>query len=487
MNKQYISDIVTNKDIAQWLPRDRILFSSQTGTGKSQWVKDNLKDYAIKTNKKILLLSNRTILKKQNINELGYDNKNIELKNYQSIESSIIYGNNLKLLFQNYYYIVFDECHYLLNDSSFNRNTDLLLNKLNYPDSDKIFIFMTATPEAIQNYHNNFEYKYTIPKDYSYIKNLYFYSKQDTVENIIRHIPKNEQILYFGNAIECYDLHNIFIDNSNFICSDNNTGFSKRSNVNIIKEIEREGIFSNQILFATKVLDNGINLISPSLKHIFIDMINPIDVIQCLGRKRIVNDDYINLYIKNHHNGNILTQLKYINNNLSIVRELTEIGKEEFSKKYNRQPIDNIIHNDYTINIAKLEYSKYFSMELNRMFHDDDKIGYQKKICSTLRVPVENIKIAENYYESITLIDILNKYANRKLFKDDIENFKIDFFDNLFNPQRRRNIRSRGYNCINSILQEDELPYNVISIKEKERDENRDKHYWWLSKIEQLI
>jgi len=479
--KQYISDVVSNKEIEKWKPRDRILITSQTGTGKSQWAKDNLKDYAVKINKKILLLSNRTILKKQNINELGLDNPTIELKNYQSLESSIIHGNNS--LFKNYYYIVFDECHYLINDSNFNRNTDLLLDKFKNPDNDKIFIFITATPESILNYHNSFEYKYNIARNYSYIDNVYFYSKSNTIENVINSISNNDQILYFGNAIECYDFHNIFKEKSKFICSDNNVGFSKRSNKVAITEIENMGIFSSQMLFTTKVLDNGVNLISPNLKHIFIDMIDPIDVIQCLGRKRIVANEKINLYIKDYHRGELLYQIKKIQDTLSYAQELKEMGITDFQKKYSRQPIDNIIHNDYTLNIAKLFYLKYCLAVFLKMFNDD-KIGYKRYMLNYLNIPVDNIKLAENYYESITLIDILNRYANKKMFKNEIESFKIDFFDSLFNPQRRRNVRTRGYNSINSILQEDELPYNIISIKENE-SENRNKHYWWLYKIEE--
>ena len=484
MTKQYISDVITQSEIAKWKPRDRILIHSQTGTGKSQWVKDVLKDYAIKTHNRILLISNRNILKKQNAIELGDDNNIIELRNYQSLESAIVYGKELDDLFRKFKYVVFDECHYLLNDSSFNRNTDLLLNKLKYPNEDKILIFPTATPQAILSYSNSFEYKYTLPVDYSYIKDIYFYSKEETIENIIRSIPANDQGIYFGNAMEAYDLHNLFRETSSFICSDNNVGFSRRSSKATINKIEEESIFDNKFLFCTKVLDNGVNLISPNLHHVFIDMMNPIDVIQCLGRKRNLGEnDYINLYIKNYHKGELLPQIKRLDSILSYVKELDGIGKDEFAKKYSRTNIDNIIHKDYTINYAKLYYVRYCLTILKKQFHDPDNIGYKKDILNLLQLNIDNAKVAESYYEAIKIEDIMEKYCNRKLYKDEeLELFRNEFFENLFSPQKTRDIRNRGYSSINSILQEDDLQYFITSVKETS-GEKRNKHFWFIHKM----
>jgi hypothetical protein len=484
--KQYISDVITQSEIAKWKPRDRILIHSQTGTGKSQWVKDPLRDYAVKINKKILMFSNRSALKKQNMLELGDEQKTITLKNYQSLESAIIYGNEIDNLLSNFFIIVFDECHYLLNDSVFNKNTDLLINKLKFPNKDKIFIFITATPQAILSYHSTFEYTYSLPTDYSYIKNIYFYSKTETINNILHTIPNDDQALYFGNAMESYDLHNLFKDSSNFICSDNNIGFSRKSSKRIIEQIEKESRFDNKILFSTKILDNGINLIAPKLKHIIIDMLNPIDVVQCLGRKRIVNeDDYINLYIKNFHKGEALFQIKKIKSIMAYVDELNELGQEEFSKKYNRVDIDNIIHKDYTINYAKYYYLKFMRTTLYRILDDKENLGYKKEIMGLLQLDINKVKIAESYYEAVQIKDIMDKYAEKKLFRDgELDNFRTEFFENLFSPQRTRDIRNRGYKTINSILEEDNLPYCIKSTKET-GGENKCQHYWYIHIMEE--
>ena len=56
--RKYISDIVTKEEIDKWKSGQRILINSQTGTGKSEFIKNNLYEYCKLLNKKILLMSN---------------------------------------------------------------------------------------------------------------------------------------------------------------------------------------------------------------------------------------------------------------------------------------------------------------------------------------------------------------------------------------------------------------------------------------------
>jgi hypothetical protein len=484
MTKQYISDVINNSEIKKWKDGDRILITSQTGSGKSQWIKDYLYDYCLKNNKTILLLSNRVVLKNQNLAELGLDKSDIiTLKNYQTLESSFLFGNTLEELFAKFDYICFDEIHYLLSDSSFNSNTDILMQPIRHPNNNKVFIFLTATPEAIYKYNLIYEYKYTVETDYSYIENLFFYNKDETVENILRTVPYNEKVLYFGNALDAFDLYTKFSD-SEFICSDNNKEFNKKSSKSTIKEIANENKFTCRFLFSTKVLDNGINIILPELKHIIIDMTDPIDIIQCLGRKRILNDEKINVYIKNNNGRNIYPHLSRARDRLKLVQERKEIGKEEFQNKYARKKLDDIILNNAEINQAKLYYSRYVIDTFSKILNDNSKMGYQKYICKILNYNIKDTKIAEEYYEQKSLELILESFLNKKLYKgEEQEMFKSVFFENIFAPKRKINIRNRGINCINSILQEDNLPYEVISRVDKTK-EKRDKTYWWVTKIE---
>jgi superfamily II DNA or RNA helicase len=151
-----------------------------TGSGKTQWVKDALYEHAKKQGKRILLLSNRNVLKRQNEHELGNKRDIITLKNYQSIETRILHGSSINEVLDDYDYIIFDECHYWFSDSEFNRNTDLMIEAVKTPSPNKIYIYLTATPDVLLLYHDRFEYVYPSSKqekqeffNYDFVESVY--------------------------------------------------------------------------------------------------------------------------------------------------------------------------------------------------------------------------------------------------------------------------------------------------------------------------
>jgi hypothetical protein len=486
MTRQYISDIVTIEEISKWQPGNTILINSMTGSGKSQMIKDVLYIYCKENNKKILLLSNRNALKGQNQEELGDEKSDvITLKNYQALESSIILGNEIESLFKKYDYICFDECHYLLSDSAFNLNTDILLTQLKNPINTKIYIFMSATPDAILTYHEDFTFKYNIQKDYSYIKDIYFFSRTETLENILEKIPPEDKLIYFGSALDAQNLSLGFSDSS-FMCSENNKEFYRKSSKSVSGEIKKDNMFKSRYLFTTKVIDNGVNIIDKNIKHIVLDLFDTIDLIQCIGRKRIKgDDDRVTLYIKNYHGGEIYPKLQSVKKKLDLVYEIEDIGKEEFQKKNVRTILDPIIQNNFDVNQAKLYYYRYLQNMLSKMIRDKEQDGYKKYVCERLGFPYENIKIAELYFEKENLTDILESYLGKKLYKGEEQDiFKEKFFNKLFVPKRKLNLRNRGYNTINTILQEDKLPYYITSIKDRRIGSTKDKKFWIINKID---
>jgi hypothetical protein len=475
--RQYISDVIPQSEIVKWKNGDRILITSQTGSGKSQWVKDQLYQFCVDNNKKILLLSNRNILKDQNKNEIEIDGKEdiIQLKNYQTLESSFLYGNNG--LFDGFDFIIYDEVHYIFSDSPFNPNTDILMPPLLHPAKDKIFIFLTATPQSIKFFNQKYEYEYTIATDYSYIENLYYYSQDQTVENILQTIPSNEKVIYFSNAKDAYELSNQF-DNSAFLCSENNPDYKKRSSRKTQEQIINTNRFDCHFLFTTKVLDNGVNIILPELKHIFIDMTDPIDVIQCLGRKRIAMDtDKVNLYIKDVKGNRIVPMLRKMRERLKLVVDLNTIGKDAFLEKYARKQFDNIIMNNGEVNRAKETYAKYIIGTFSKMQNNKEKKGFQNYINRALLINIDIVKNAELCYEQKNIDSILSSYLGKELYKTEIEEFKNMFFQNLFAPKRKINIRKRGIRCINSILQEDNSDYYIES-RTTNTKEHRNQTCW---------
>jgi hypothetical protein len=480
MERKYISDIITENEICQWRPGDRILIESQTGSGKSEFIKKNLYNYCKKNNKMILLMSNRNLLKNQNMEDLGDKTKYIRAHNYQEYESRILGGFDIFELFESYDYVVYDEAHYFFSDSQFNKNTDLLIGAIKNTPKDKIFLFITATPQALLDYQPKFNFRYQLPYDYSYIKDIYFYNKDHRVpivETIIDNIQKDEKILYFGsNGKDIYDLSLKFEDAS-FICSSGNKLYDK-ADLEAISDIAKKSRFKKRILFSTKYLDNGVNLIDKSLKHIFIDMIDPISFIQCLGRKRIVSpDDQITLYVKNYNNnGSLWYIVSDLEDKIELVNNFKNMSRDDFKSKYQKNQFDNVIDADYKIKISKHQHHLTQKKLINDIIIKGDQNSYRKYICKLLSFDYSKSKNADEEFEKITLEDLMGKYLGIKLFDKDQDRFKTLFFDKVFMP-KKINYSKRGKNVANRILEENNSKYIIASRRDK-KGANRDKVYW---------
>ena len=478
MPKQYISEIITEDEIKKWQLGNRILVCSQTGTGKSEFIKSNLYNYCKQNNLKILLLSNRSLLKSQNLNDLEDKLDFIDAHNYQEFEAKTLGGFDPRDIFADYSIIVYDEAHYIFSDSQFNRNTDLLIDPIKNTPSDKIFIFLTATPEALMLYQPKFDYVYNAPLDYNYIDKLYFYNRAETLEQIIEKIPYGEKALYFSSdAFDAYEL-SIKTPNAEFICSTGHKDLARKSNKTILKDIAENNKFDCQLLCCTKVLDNGINVIDPDLKHIIVDMLDPTEFLQCLGRKRIAPNEKINVYVKNYHDGIVYSQITSIQNKLKTVAELESIGIEEFQIRYKKKDFDNVIQNDFSINVAKLTYFQQYRNYLQWMLNEDND-GYKRVICNKIKFSYKDILSAESSFEKIDIEVLLAKLLNKRLYKDDIEKFKNDFFGKIFSP-KKTDYRRRGIRCVNAILEENNSLFFVMSNQSNSK-ENRKERYWMVA------
>lgn len=269
------------------------LVDAPCGTGKSYFVFHTLYPFAKENNKKLIVFSNRNALKRQQ--ELQAEGTDIELITYQKLEyNQYLNGDwnvrrsvpDLMQELEGYDYIVLDEAHYLFQDARFNRNTEVILSMIERYRLSKVIIMLSATPDLLKSYFGDrIKETYEAEADYSYIQKAYCYTSKDAAYKILDSIPQNEKAVFFGDSRErLKELHRRYSDSA-YLCSDNET------TSDVFEQITSTERFACRFLFTTKVLDNGVNLTDRTIKHIIIEQTDLIDFIQCLGRKRVQDEE----------------------------------------------------------------------------------------------------------------------------------------------------------------------------------------------------
>jgi hypothetical protein len=481
---KYISDIISGRELRSWQCGDRILISGGTGSGKTNFIINDLYSHCKENRKKILLLVNRVMLRDQ-IENTDFD-QTLTIKLYQSIEAGIIKESyNNAFTFEEYDYVVFDEAHYFFTDSDFSNKTDLILNLVAQDYPEKILIFMTATPYNLTDVDvvRNTLPPYIIEKNADFIENLYFYTVRKNSDKIlkmiIKAVPENSKLIYFGKALNSYMLSKEF-EGSIFLCSEGNKRFSGYMDSGSKDEISKNEKFNSKYLFTTRVLDNGVSLSDQAIKYIVIDdSIDPIIVLQMLGRKRIINEkDKINLYVRDHAINAIIGKLNPIREAVKDINEYHRLGRDSFIEEKKKVKVADVFDTDGYINKAK-EFTMRYK---EKMYTYMTKLpyGYKQYICNILGFSLEETKFANREYREISTKEVLEKYSGRKLFKEEQEQFKSDFIVAMLDPRKNRGV---GLQTIKGMLVDNHLKYIMESGRDRNLEE-RDRTYWIIFPME---
>ena len=482
MNKKTISDIITNEDIKSWKVNEVITITGGTGSGKSHFIKTKLYDYAKEQKEKILFLIHRSNCKNQFENELKDKNDIIDVITYQHIEE--MYKHNLEFDFSEYKYIVCDEMQYFCCDSAFNYYTDISFQKIiNYNNSVKIF--MSATGNHVKNLMKTF-YKikiidYKIKFDYSYIKGIKYFNKNDTIISLIEEcINKNQKaIVFIDSAKECYKYYTIFKDYSIFNCSKSNKNYYKYVDKEKINNMLINNKFEENILFTTCCLDAGVNIIDTDIKGIILDVKNTNTLIQCVGRRRInkkVKNDSFYLYIKNRNKYELSNMMKSLKKSAEKAICLQLSGIDVFLNKYKRNTSSSMIYDeindegnvikkvnilmlsdntDRQVEIESMQQSSYIKI-INRVFGKKKSVILEEEL---------NMNYLEKYLKSLIGIK-LNKDKQKELIN------MIGLKDSLGRQQK-------SLSTLNPYLIEN---FDMQITSKQIRQENNKMRVWILSK-----
>lgn len=410
--KQRITDVISKEDAESWTPGSNILISAPMGVGKSYFCKNTLYELAKEVGGKILMLIHRSNCVEQFKYEIEEDGKSdvIDVITYQSLEYHKLNDTPKQIDLSKYKYIVSDEFHYFFNDSSFNNKTAVSF-KMIMSSNEAIHVFMSATGDAMARYMKRYirehelqsAVEYEVPFDFSFMESLTFFNKDETLEELMKKILQTDYkaIFFIQKAEKAYKLYSKYKDKSIYNCSSNNKKYYEYVDEEKITNILKNQNFSEQVLVTTACFDAGINIIDRDVKYIVIDITDIGSLIQCIGRKRIQDEeDKIHVYIKNINNqrlAGLKTSMKqkiemadfFLENNCSPEKLIQKYPMQNDPNNilYDDLTYDkngNIVQNSYTKRVNELMYFKKKEDigEYAIMIEKYDKFGYCKYLAN---------------------------------------------------------------------------------------------------------
>lgn len=402
---RWVADVI-REDYKTW-EKGHYAIDAGTGTGKTTFVLEQLLPWVRMRRKaggkKILYLCNRTSLEGEIIerikacgeNATYYEKDpgsvyfdNISVFCYQWLEHVLI--NNparIERIMKGCDYIVADECHYFYSDSGFNPNTDISYRYLEKVSTEKPVIYMSATADRmIEAWKNtgriNDNHIFSVPKDYSYIKSGMLYNNNAERRALLDEIPENEKAVVFVNSRkELVKLSEEYGEQASYYCSSNNSGGA----LDRLEDCVKGGLLQKKILFTTVALYNGVDIKDKSLKHIFIELLHPVDVVQAIGRKRPVDaEDTCTVYFRRMAKGQAkgqLEKIKYLLEPGTKWWEYTKTGNKEEWEKFLNKPTSNDQINEGVTLVYDHSTNKYILKNMALLYYLDRKRELEK-MCS---------------------------------------------------------------------------------------------------------
>ena len=330
-NDGFVSTGIGNR-YELWEPKKPIFLSARTGTGKNHFIENILIcEHVLKmnlqetTDNRVIILSNRIALnsqQKHRIEKTGV----AKVLLYQSFLNFITFNKNL----DKYKYIVCDESHFFVSDGSFNPNTAIILEGIINNFQHAVRIYMSSTfndsleylleyEQRIYDVHNwklptasnkirqteglTFLY-FQFVRDYSYL-NLNSYSAFSELYDIIFDSVNNGEkwLIFIDHKEKCKDIKIDLLKHF-----EEEGAALKEEDIKVISaeskddEDYKEAIiaeqFEEKIVLSTCVIDNGVNLKDAPLLNIVLSDTSKVKCLQMVGRKRVEEDQKVNLYLK---------------------------------------------------------------------------------------------------------------------------------------------------------------------------------------------
>lgn len=329
MKKRYLSDLI-GEEYKNW-SRKKVILTAPTGLGKTTFIIDRYLSYMCERRKKVLILCNRRLLRKQYWHDLvlRFDNysqlnESVAIMTYQQLAERVKMTRWVESIFSDYEAVVCDEAHYFYSDADFNGfGTYALLQAMVYAGMSKTMIFMSATTEevkpiikqTIKNYMVNLDRKregwrfdstcreivdvdYSGWADYERFTCFCVPDEETLCEKLV--MSQGKSIVFVddkeGGKILCEKLlatNKVFSRDIVVLNADN---LEDEVNSEVIRNLAIANRVVPKILITTSVLDNGISAHDKSIENVVIITESKISFLQMLGRVRGEFTERCNLY-----------------------------------------------------------------------------------------------------------------------------------------------------------------------------------------------
>lgn len=476
------------EDYKKWLPRgverhqkaSRIFIESPTGTGKSSFVLDKLFPFAAEKNYNILYLANRSALNQQIRNAVARKLKVKEkikkdeatfylpesfccltVINYQAISLD---STALETFLSDYAYIVFDEAHFFVEDSLFNAKTGLLLKSVLDASPDAVWIFLSATLDGSEELllaaadkiqPNNLidaNLNKLVLRDHHIVyKNNYqsavytpsFFRGIDDLMPVINRTVGEKWLIFVSSIQRGKALQQRIKKETGrkavFLSSENKAG--KRWEM-----LSAEERYDEDVLIATKVLDNGVNIRDEDVRHIVIPFCDRTEFMQMLGRRRTHEGERVCLYVEvptiqkiNTLRHGVETKRKAINGvngcapnkKKALLAKMWEAGRKDINSLFYINKDGNLTSNFLAEKKLK-QLSDFYGMLAARY---KEGACYEKTVLTWIKMEdSEPVYLGQTASEDI--IGFLSRWEGEKIQMVEWENFYKEF-ERLYNQECR--------------------------------------------------
>ncbi len=422
-SQQYVSEAVGDS-YRSWNHFSPVFIEAPTGSGKNTFILTELANYARKQNQFVLLISNRTVLSQQQKRRLhkkyySWPISDDDLQKEHCFDNIFLYSyqeilSHLPILSKyDIGYVIFDEAHFFLSDARFNADTDIILYSLLNTFSRAVRIYMTATANQVLPCIYNAEattlsdslltfvgslsllrlgtppllIHYRLHPTFSNVGFRFFNTWETIVDLIAKTSPSEKWLIFVQREDEKDELQKLFTSKIKVKYINAANKYNNESYDEIVR-LER---FDAQVLISTIVLDNGLNLYDPALKHIVIHSYDPISTVQAAGRKRRDGSNTL-YYIKNITLKEIEQFARKTNQFIDICDSFQKDPNHFIKNHWGQLPEDmqklfriNPCNSTMTINqfaIAKLHFDKAVLEDLYFSIKSDPDTGFQNQVFS---------------------------------------------------------------------------------------------------------